>query len=320
MKVLFYGLGSIGKRHAKIINELFPDVKIYALRSNKGVNNQLNIERYINDIYDEKEAFLLKPDIVFITNPTSMHIKSGIAAGENKCHIFMEKPLSNNLENVEGLLNLVKRERLVTLMGCNMRFHPIILKIRELVQNQVLGKALSFSVTCGSYLPEWRPWQDYSKSYSASKELGGGVVLDLIHEIDYARYLFGDFKAFKSIIGKSSNLNIETEDYADIILKTDKGISGSIHLDYFRRQSKRQINVTFENGTLCADLINNNLSINGNIYSENIKYDIDRDYMYKEQIKYFIHCVKNKENTFNDINEGFEVLKLAMKIKENGEL
>lgn len=319
MKVLFYGLGSIGKRHARIINEIFPEIGIYALRSNKGINEKLESETYIHNIFDEKEAFSLKPNIVFITNPTSMHIKAGIAASENRCDIFMEKPLSNNLDNIETLLSMIERKKVITLMGCNMRFHPIILKVKDYIENKKLGKVLSFNVCCGSYLPEWRPWQDYSKSYSASKELGGGVVLDLIHEIDYTKYLFGDFKMIKSIVGKKSNLNIDTEDYADIILKTDKEISGSIHLDYYRKQSKREINITFENGALCADLINNSLNVNGDIFDEITKFKIDRDYMYKEQIKYFINCIKNREDTFNDINEGYRVLKIAMKIKEGGE-
>lgn len=316
MKVMMVGLGSIGKRHVKIIKSLYPDTDIYAYRSEKKEENT-NKEN-IKFIYDINKAFSYKPDIAFITNPTSLHIDLALLAAENGCNLFIEKPLSNRLDNIEKLINLVKKKELITLMGCNMRFNSVILHIKQCIDEKLFGDVLSFNINCGSYLPEWRPWQDYTKSYSASKDLGGGVVLDLIHEIDYAKWIFGDFIKMRSIVDKISDLSIETEDYADIIVKTSRGIVGTIHLDYYRKISRREIEVVFKNGILIGDLINNTLSLISKEKNQVLNFNFDRNFMYEEQIKYFFECIRGQKKTFNDIEEGYNVLKLALKIKENG--
>lgn len=313
MKVIMIGLGSIGKRHANIIINKYPDIRIYGYRN----KNSEEIED-IKNIYNIEEAFLYEPDIAFITNPTSLHVDMALLAAKNGCHLFIEKPLSNNLYNIEKLINIVKKKGLITLMGCNMRFNPILLEIKKHVDEKLFGNVLSFNITCGSYLPEWRPWQDYTKSYSALNKLGGGVVLDLIHEIDYAKWIFGDFTEFNSYIGKVSNLNIETEDYADIVLKTNRNVIGTVHLDYYRKIAKREVEIVFENGILIGDLINNKLSFITKEQEKILKFSFDRNYMYEEQIKYFMQSVKEQKSTFNDIEEGYDVLKLALKIKEIG--
>lgn len=315
MKVILFGLGSIGKRHSRIITKLYPNCNIYAYRSHKKEENSEN--ENIKYVYDIEEAFLHKPEVAFITNPTSLHIDMALIAAKMGCDLFIEKPLSNNLNNIGKLINVANDKNLITLMGCNMRFNPIILNIKKYVDEKLFGNVLSFNIICGSYLPEWRPWQDYTKSYSALNKLGGGVVLDLIHEIDYARWIFGDFVKLKSIIGKVSNLKIETEDCADIIVRTCKNVIGSIHLDYYRAVPQRKIEVVFESGVIIGDLINNKLNLVSKEKNEVIDFDFDRNCMYEDQIKYFFNCVKNHKKTFNDVEEGYNILKLALKIKHN---
>jgi len=316
MRILIIGLGSIGKRHAEIFSKEYSDFEIFALRS-ENKEDADNIQN-VKFVYDEDEAFSYKPDIVFVTNPTCLHIDMALIAAKNRCNLFLEKPLSNNLENIDELITLVKENKLITLMGCNMRYNPIVLDIKKYVDEKLFGEVLSFNIKCGSYLPDWRPTQDYTKSYSASKKMGGGVVLDLIHEIDYAKWIFGDFIDFKSIVGKISDLEIDTEDYADIIVKTNKNISGMIHLDYYRKISERKIEVVFQNGILIGDLINNNLTLLTKERNETITYNFQRNYMYEEQLKYFVSCIIDNKQTFNDVQEGYNTLKLALKIKENG--
>lgn len=316
MNVLIIGLGSIGRRHIKIINNLYPETDIYAYRNHK--KEKKSDYENIKYIYDIEKAFSYKPDVAFITNPTSLHIDTALLAAEKGCNLFIEKPLSNNLDNIEKLINIVHKNDLITLMGCNMRFNPIILNIKKYVDKKLFGNVLSFNITCGSYLPEWRPWQDYTKSYSALNKLGGGVVLDLIHEIDYARWIFGDFTKLKSIIDKVSDLKIEAEDNAEIIVKTRKNIIGSIHLDYYRTVPQRKIEIVFRNGIIIGDLINNKLNLLSREKNEVINFNFNRNFMYEEQIKYFFYCVNNHKKTFNDIEEGYNVLKLALEIKRNG--
>lgn len=312
MNIGIVGVGSIGTRHLNIIEKMYgTKVNIYLYRTSTAKGN---LEEYEN-IYDIDEFFEKGLDTVFICNPTSRHIEFATIAAKNKCNLFMEKPLSNTLQGCNDLLKIIKDNNLITLMGCNMRFNPIILKLKKYVDENKYGTALSFSVTCGSYLPQWRPNQDYTISYSASKELGGGVVLDLIHEIDYCRWIFGDFKGVQSSIGKISNLHIETEDYADIIVLTDKNIRGSIHLDYYRISSERKIEIIFENYIIIGDLIQNSITIISRNDEKVETFQFERNYMYEEQIKYFFNCVNNNVKTFNDIEEGYNVLKLCLDIK-----
>jgi len=315
MRVLFWGLGSIGRRHAKLLKELYPEVEIIAIRSRRSLNKGLGEITGIINVFSEEEAFKSQPDIVFVTNPTSMHVDSAIKAAEKDCHLFIEKPLSNDLKNVDKLIKLVKRKELITLMGCNLRFNPVILKIKEIIEQQKLGKPLTFRATCGSYLPNWRPWQDYRKSYSARKDLGGGVVLDLIHELDYTYWIFGEFTECRGLLRKLSALEIETEDCAEIIVETKKGIIGSIHLDYFTKVPERFIKVTFQHGIIKGDLINNTVTIEQKNKQEKTKFKFDRDFTYREQLKYFINCVKSNTETFNNVETGYKVLKYALNLK-----
>ncbi len=313
MKILFFGLGSIGIRHAKLIKQLYPSYELFAYRTWNGQLNNQELS-YITSFNDLQKAYSIKPDVVFITNPTSFHVKTAILAANNNCHLFIEKPLSNSKEGIEELISIVNKKKLISLIGCNMRFHPIILKIKNMLLNKNYGRILNFYVRCGSYLPNWRPQQDYSKSYSARKELGGGVMLDLIHEIDYSQWLFGDFIQINGRRSKLSNLKIETEDFAEMLITTDRNIYGYIQLDYFSIRPERIITIVFENAIIKGDLINNSLYIyfNGKEIIE--KVNIDRNYTYKQQLKYFFDCIDKGIKTFNSIEEGYKVLKYVLKI------
>ena len=313
MKILFFGLGSIGTRHANIIKKLYPNYQIFAYRANKNQDNDSKLP-YVTCFDNIDEAYFIKPDIVFVTSPTSLHIKSAIVAANNNCHLFIEKPLSNNKEGIEELISIVNNKNLITLMGCNMRFHPIILRIKEILEEPKFGRIFKFQVNCASYLPEWRPWQDYSKSYSAKKDLGGGVLLDLIHEIDYSQWLFGNFIEIIGRKAKISNLKIETEDFAELLIKTHKNIYGNIQLDYFSVKPERSVTVIFEKAVVKGDLIENSISIFYNNKETIENFNIDKNYTYEKQMEYFVECVKVKEKTFNDISEGYKVLKYILDI------
>ncbi len=318
MKILIWGLGSIGMRHVSLIRELYPDIRLLAFRSGNGTNGTGDSSD-IKELFDIQEAMDCKPDAVFITNPTGMHIDSAIIAAENSCHIFIEKPLSHNMKGIDKLIRTVKEKNLITLMGCNMRFNPVLIKVKEMIDRRQLGTPLSFRISCGSYLPDWRPGQDYRRSYSAREDLGGGVVLDLIHELDYAYWIFGEFTDYRSFAGRISDLEIHTEDYAEIIVKTDQNVVGSIHLDYFRKAPQRIIEITCQNGVIKGDMISNTLYINSEGEEDRIEFSFDRNLMYREQLKHFIDCVQNNKVTFNPIETGYKILKYALGIKNGSE-
>lgn len=168
LKILFFGLGSIGKRHARLIKENY-DYEIYAYRTKKGQERDVPKIQTFEKIED---AFAIKPDIAFITNPTYLHVPTALECARRGINLFIEKPISHNLEKLDVLENEIKKRNLFSYVAYNMRFHPVLINMKKLIQQN--GKPFYFRVTCSSYLPHWRPNQDYSKSYSANTNEGEG--------------------------------------------------------------------------------------------------------------------------------------------------
>ena len=318
MKILFCGMGSIGQRHAEIIYRKYPKHQIYTYKSSLN-NNEKQVSFKYTNIVSEEELLTLKPDVAFITNPTSLHIETALRLFPLKCDLFIEKPLSNNMDKVIELIGHAKDNAIITLMGCNMRFNPLLIKLKDIVTSNNYGRPINFSINCGSYLPKWRPNQDYTKSYSGNKDLGGGVVFDLIHELDYTKWIFGKFLYVKAFSGKKSKLKINSDDYSNIIVETKNCISGIIHLDYYRINPKRLIEVIFNEVVVTADLIKNEIIIENETNKELLTFDVDRNYTYEKQIEYFFDCIDKRLPTFNDIKEGSETLSYALSILKDSE-
>ena len=182
MKILIVGLGSIGKRHLiNICSKTNYEIIVYTRRTDLQLIRRKNIK-----IFDNLDLCLKEnPNVAFITNETINHIPIALKLAKKGLHLFIEKPLSNDLRQIRNLLQIVKEKRIVTLVGCNFRFHKCIQKIKSLIEQKKIGKIISVKVECGTYLPDWHPYEDYSKGYAARDDLGGGVVLTCIHELDY---------------------------------------------------------------------------------------------------------------------------------------
>lgn len=305
-KILFFGLGSIGKKHAKIIKNFY-DHEIIAFRTKKG--QEQNIIKIL-EIYNLQEAFQTNPDIAFITNPTYLHIETALECAKKNIHLFIEKPISHNLKNVLELEKEIKKRNLITYIAYNLRFHPIIEKLKEISSKE---KPISYNVTSSSYLPDWRPNQDYSKSYSAKKKMGGGVTLDLSHEFDYIAWLFGNIKKIDGYCDKVSDLEIDSEDILDAEITCETGIKGKIHLDYFTKNPERKIQIKYKDGIVEADLIKNTIKSKQGKISE---FKCEKDETYKKQIDYFFKNY-NKKNTnmMNNYSEGLKTFKKIIEFK-----
>lgn len=319
--VIVIGCGSIGQRHIKnllsITNNrpqvLAFDINMNKLQEIKELNRSIIASTDINGLWD------LNPSIAFITNPTALHTKYALEAVRHGCHLFIEKPLSDNLKNINRLIELIKNKNLITMVGCNMRFYWAVKKIKNLIGRQVIGKIVSARIEAGQYLPDWHPWEDYRQMYSARKELGGGVILDAIHEIDYSMWLLGNVKNVKSIFGKLSNLEIETEDTAEILLKFKNGPIANIHMDYVQRSYSRSCKIIGEEGTIFWDFNRHCIELYTaktkkiKIIKEPDNYETNQ--MYTDEIKYFLDRVKRRENTFNGVVDAAETLKVALLAK-----
>ena len=223
--------------------------------------------------------------------------------------MFIEKPIFDSIINNEEIVRLIEKKNIKTYVGCNLRFHSALNFIKTYL-NSGNSKINEVNVYCGSYLPDWRPQQDYTKSYSANQKLGGGVHLDLIHELDYTIWIFGKPINYNSIKRKVSNLSIDTFDYANYNLSYPD-FNVSITLNYYRTTPKRHIEIVLENETLICDLLTSTIlnSENKIIFTDN-EFDFSKTYL--NQMNYFIDNLKNEYIYMNNINESFEILKIAL--------
>src|SRR5262249_44881068 len=152
---------------------------------------------------------------VLVTAPTHLHVPLAREAAAHGCDLFIEKPLSHSWDGVEELRHEVRRRGLVTMVGCNMRFHPGPARVHELLRRGAIGRPLAARIFTGSYLPDWRPGTDYRKSYSASSERGGGVLLDCIHEIDLALWYFGPARLAAAVAAPAETIGLDVEGVAE---------------------------------------------------------------------------------------------------------
>ena len=301
MNILIIGLGSIAIKHIQALRNLKVDAKLFALRSNANSKAVAGIENIYS--FDEITANI---DIVIISNPTSEHYKTIYEVLKLNARLFIEKPVFNSLEGVDNLLKEINDKMIDTYIACNLRFHPIVNYLKDyLVKGE--DKINEVNIYCGSYLPDWRPSIDYKTNYSAIKELGGGVHLDLIHELDYVYWFFGKPEEIISVKRSVSNLDISSSDFASYSLLY-KDFCVNIVLNYYRRDPKRTIELVFENKTLEADLIGS--SVYDLTNKEFVfKADYNPQLWYDNQMKYFLF---NKGYKMNSIADAVEVLNICL--------
>lgn len=316
------GRGSIGTRHIKNLKALSCG-NIIALSElpNPQKDEEYRLKHGVETFYDIDEIKKRKPDAFIIANPTAKHIKYALIAAGMGSHIFMEKPISNSIDGIDKLKKEIFDRHLVFFIANNFRFHPVLKKIKELIEKGEFGRILFARIQAGQYLPDWHPWEDYRGSYSSRGDLGGGVVLTLQHEIDYAYWLFGRFKSIKSHVQKVSDMEIDVEDIASVIVETEKGSIIEIHLDYLQRPAKRTIQIQGTKGSLdyrIGDRYVKFYNFEKQVDETILDTDgYDNNNMYVEEMKHFINCIPGRENTVSGIMDGIYVLNACLEIKSN---
>ncbi len=322
MRFLVIGCGSIGKRHIDNLLALHAgEILAFDLRDDRRreVASQFGV-RVVDHLDDAWDAH---PEVALVTAPTRQHVPLGLQAAEHGCHLFIEKPLSDQRDRVHQLLNTVQKGNLITLVGCNMRFHPGLMKVKKLVEDNAIGRVVAARVETGQYLPDWHPGEDYRQSYSAGTELGGGVILDGIHEIDYLRWLLGEVTTVACFAGKLSHLEIDTEDTAAILLRFDNQAIGEVHLDYVQRTYSRSCHLIGEEGTIRWDYNEGSVkwysakSGQWKFFSNPKGWESNQ--MYVDELKHFLRCLAQKEQSILDVFEGARVLEVTLAAKASAE-
>ena len=318
MKILIIGFGSIAKRHINnLIHNINCEIIVYSRRKNIRFLDHKKI-MVLNSL---EKCLLEKPDVALITNETAFHIPMAIKMAKSGLDLFIEKPLSNSTNGIKTLQKIVKQKKLVTQMGCNLRFHKCIIKIRRLINQKKIGKVISIQSENGSYLPDWHPHEDYRKGYASDRQLGGGIILTMIHDIDYLYWIFGNPKSIFSVSGKFSDLDISAEDYCSSIIEFKNNITAELHLDFFQRPEFRGCKIKGTKGVIYWNSDKNEIRLFKNrkkVWEVVLALKkFQRNEMYIDEIIHFLKCVKNRKQTINNLDEGIKTMKIALAMKKS---
>jgi len=322
MKFLVVGCGSIGKRHLGNLKSLSAG-KLTAYDAKSERREEVG-ERYgITTFPSFEEAMWSKPDAVLVCTPSSGHMGYALAAVDAGCCLFIEKPISHTTEGVDELIDIALAKGLAVLIGCNFRFDWGLNTAKKLVDEGKIGRLLCVRAEFGQYLPDWHPWEDYRQGYSANRALGGGIILDAIHEINYVQWFMGEVQAVSCFTGKLSSLEIDTEDTAEILLRFKNGTMAELHLDYLQRSYNRSCELIGEEGTITWSFQDKQVRLYsaGNeqwrTYEADPAYDVND--MYVTEMEHFQRCIGGEELPLVDDRQGKNDLEIALAAKESSE-
>lgn len=320
LKVLIAGFGSIGRRHYQNLLALGQrDFVFY--RSRKGTLDDAAIGQW-PAFTDLSEALSCGPELAIIANPTSLHLPTALQAAEANCHLLIEKPLSQSLESCDRLADLVRERHLTALVGCQFRFHPLLIRLRQEIATGRLGEIFGARAEWGEFLPAWHPWEDYRQSYSSRDELGGGVILTLIHPIDYLCWLFGKVQRVQAMTRSLEYLATPAgEDAADILLKFRSGVVAQVHLDYHQRPPVHRLSLWGQLGRAVCDFQAGSLEwtdLDGKIAAETPPAGFERNTMFMDEMRHLLDCIQNQAEPLIPLRDGIAALEVALEAKRVG--
>lgn len=314
--IAIVGMGSAGRRHFRIVKKLFPNMIISLVRSGKG-KKCLEDEIADNLFKSIPEACENNVDAAIISSPANLHIPQSEKFIKQKIHVLIEKPISTSKKHILELNELAENNTTIAQVGYVLRHNKSLQYFEAKIREGFIGNPLNGRIVCSSYLPNWRPGQNYKNSVSAKPELGGGVLLELSHELDYLIWLFGDFLEVQSKIIKSNNLGIQCSDTAYIISKHPNNFICSIHLDFNSQISTRECYVTGSEGTIVWDGVNQTVHYNGiNGYFKK-SFNKKTDYMYQNQILNFFKSCMYQEIPSVKLLDSFKVMEVIELIEKS---
>lgn len=317
--LLVVGYGSIGRRHVGNIRKIFPDIGVVLWRHRRyPEENQKLKQQGIHCVEKLEAALAFNPLAAIIANPATCHLKAAAPLARAGVHLFVEKPLAASSDGVEALISLCRRQKLVCMVGYNFRFSRSLRFLRARLKDGAIGNVQAVQAVVGQYLPDWRPENDYRQGVSARKELGGGVLLELSHEIDYLQWLFGPVRSVAALISRQSNLEIDVEDSAALLLtmqQRDRAgkMIASLHMDFIRRDPARTCTIIGSKGTLLWDGIADSVSCfmpEKGEWESIYAGESERNSSYLAELEHFFDCVKSGAEPLAPAEDGLRVLRV----------
>ena len=314
-RILIVGFGSIGKRHLRLARKLLPFAEIAVLRHKLGSDTPKGADKIFTNI---EEALDFSPKLAVIANPAPFHISIAMRLAEIGVHLFIEKPISTTSEGVKDLIEICSAKNLVLVVGYNLRFLKSMQKFRSMLDSQAIGDVWSVRSEIGQYLPYWRPDSDYRDGVSAQSVLGGGALLELSHEIDYLNWIFGKVDWVEAILSKQSDLEIDVEDTAHLLLGFDNvGVEipliASLNIDFIRQDTTRLCTAIGKLGSLRWNGITGTVELwksGEKAWQEIFKHQPSRDASYIAEWKNLISCIERDVKPLVTGLDGLKVLEI----------
>jgi predicted dehydrogenase len=335
LRILVVGLGAIGQRHMRNLRAILGsevDILAYRVRGLPHVvtpsldavpGSSVEAEYDIRVFARLEDALAEKPAIAFICNPTSLHVPVALTCVRAGCDLFIEKPVSHDLSGLSELIDEVQTHRRIVMVGYQLRFHPCLRALEQLVGERGFGSPISVRAVVGEYLPGWHPYEDYRGMYAARADLGGGVILTQIHEFDYLYALFGLPRRLFAIGGHLSQLEVDVEDVASTLMEFNvDGHILPVHLqqDYLQRPSSRSCEVLGSRGKVLMDLPAVSLTRHdgdGAVVETRNWASWNRNQAYRDELHHLLDCVQTRRKPRVDLADGIASLRMALAAKES---
>ncbi len=316
--IIVIGGGSIGQRHIKNLQTL-GYLSIFCLKRNIDLAFESKFNVRVITTYQEFTD--IQPWAVFICNPTSLHIDSLREAVEVNAHIFMEKPLIHDEKGLLLAKKLLRDYDKVFFIGFMLRFHPLVKKIKKIIDSKKLGEVYAARLEFGSYLPYWHPYEDYKISYAARKELGGGVINTITHELDLIQHFFGSPESVLSHKINLGKLGIDVEElFEGTLIYCDKLVT--LHLDYLQKDYDRKISIFCDEGNILWNWHENKILIKKH-KSELQKVSLSDFYvnqLYVDELKGFFDLINANELKHNlDAQHAFKNTEITLALHKAAE-
>ncbi|MFU9047314.1 Gfo/Idh/MocA family protein [Acinetobacter tibetensis] len=311
------GLGNIATRHRRNLKMLFPEAKLIVMSaSGRTPKEPVTDSDHIAESIDE--IIQLQVQFAIIASPAPFHAQHAIPLIKASIPVLIEKPVSVTQTDAQALIYAQAQYQTPVAVGYCLRYLPSAQQVRQMLQKGVIGNLYNAFIEIGQYLPDWRPTKDYRETVSARAELGGGVLLELSHELDYAQWILGSLTPQHVLLRASEELGLEVEDNADLLMTTSKGTVVNIHLDFLQRKAHRKCRFIGSEGCIEWDLIQNEVVLitakeRQEIYSAP---EWDKNQMYLEMVTDFIRKINGQPNQSISLQEAERTVGLIVEMKE----
>ena len=311
-EILVIGAGSIGRRHAANLSLLGARVSVFDV--NTALLGEFCKDPRFSAVHDLESS--LKNNryaAAIVCTPNHLHIPAGQKVADASTDLFIEKPLSHTSDGVAQLIETVKARGLICMAGFNLRYEPGLQYIKKILKPDDVAFA---RIEFGSSLPSWRPGTDYRKSYSANRSMGGGIILDDVHEIDYACWLLGYPDKVLSTCGTFGRLEIDVEDTAEFILQYPDKVA-TIHCDYLRKKYTRRCSICLKNGDTIEWVFGERVTVHSDAPDTVFAYagSFNSNDMYIAEMKEFLACIEQRRTPDSDLKNAAKILAVALEAK-----